>query len=63
MSDEDFDIESVGDDFDFRDILPAGYDETADEPIPRNKIDAQLRATSAQLGALVERKTAAAARS
>ncbi|MFQ5763993.1 MAG: B12-binding domain-containing radical SAM protein [Rhodospirillales bacterium] len=63
ISADDFDIEGVDDDFDIRDILPAGYETTADEMIPQNKIDAQLRATTAQLSALVERRQAAAGRS
>jgi len=31
---------------------------TADEKFPKNKIDAQLRATTAQLSTLVDRRTA-----
>ena len=63
ISDTDFDIDSVADDFDVRAILPSDYVATADEKIPQNKIDAQLRATTAQLSALVDRRTAAGARS
>jgi hypothetical protein len=49
LSEKDFDIESVGADFDIRKILPDDYAATADEPIPRVKIEAQLRETQAQL--------------
>lgn len=54
LSEKDFDIESVPADFDIRKILPDDYASTADEPIPRQKIDAQLRATSAQLKNVIE---------
>ncbi len=63
ISDDDFDIDSVDDDFDIRRILPEAYEKTADERIPQNKIDAQLRATTSQLSALVERRTSADAQS
>ncbi len=59
ISDDDFDIDSVDDDYDIRLILPEAYEKTADEKIPQNKINAQLRETTAQLSALVERRTAA----
>jgi radical SAM superfamily enzyme YgiQ (UPF0313 family) len=55
LSDGDFDIESVPPGFDIRDILPAAYQTTADEPIPASKIEAQLRATSRQLEAVIAR--------
>jgi len=63
ISDSDFDIDSVADDFDVRGILPWDYAATADEKIPKNKIDAQLRATTAQLSTLVDRRTATDAQS
>ncbi|PIW30188.1 MAG: hypothetical protein COW30_02995 [Rhodospirillales bacterium CG15_BIG_FIL_POST_REV_8_21_14_020_66_15] len=59
LSDRDFDIESVPADFDIRGILPSDYGATAAEPIPQGKIKAQLRATTAQLESVIERKTAA----
>ena len=59
ISDSDFDIDSVSDDFDIRNILPEAYADTADENIPRNKIEAQLRSTTAQLGVLVDRRQGA----
>ena len=40
ISDDDFDIDSVDDDYDIRRILPEDYVKTADEKIPQNKIDA-----------------------
>lgn len=48
-----FDIESVPDNFDRALILPLNYAESADEPIPHEKIVAQQRATQAQLLRLV----------
>ena len=54
VTEKDFDIESVGPDFDIRDILPANYAATADEPIPKAKIDAQLRETQAQLARVIQ---------
>ena len=59
ISDSDFDIDSVGADFDIRNILPEAYGDTADENIPQNKIQAQLRTTTAQLGVLVDRRQGA----
>ena len=59
LGDRDFDIESVPADFDIRGILPADYSTTAKEPIPQGKIKAQLRATTAQLESVIERRTAA----
>ena len=49
LSDSDFDIESVPDDFDRSLILPAQYVELADEEIPQVKVAAQQRATMNQL--------------
>ena len=60
LSDADFDIESVPEDFDIAGILPSDYGTTAAEPIPAGKIKAQLRATTAQLESVIERKKAAA---
>ncbi len=48
-----FDIESVPADFDRSLILPKLYAESADEPIPYDKIAAQQRATVTQLRRLV----------
>ena len=56
LSEKDFDIESVGPEFDIRNILPANYGTTANEPIPQVKIDAQLRETQAQLRRVIEIK-------
>ena len=61
LSDADFDIESVPEDFDIAGILPSDYGTTAAEPIPAGKIKAQLRATTAQLESVIERKKTAAA--
>ena len=51
-----FDIESVPADFDRALILPVDYAESADEPIPHDKIVAQQRATQTQLRLLVTAK-------
>ena len=59
LSDADFDIDNVPADFDIKGILPGDYGSTAAEPIPAGKIKAQLRATTAQLESVIERKTAA----
>ena len=48
-----FDIESVPADFDRSLILPVEYAESANEPIPQDKIAAQQRATLTQLRRLV----------
>lgn len=53
ISDKDFDIESVGSDFDIRDILPAGYEESLGEDIPARKTEAQRRATVSGLRAVI----------
>ncbi len=53
LSDSDFDPESVDSDFDIRDLVPPNYAETADEAIPRNKIEAQIKTTEKQLARLV----------
>jgi hypothetical protein len=62
LSPWDFDLESVDADFDIRNVMPADYELTADEPIPANKTEAQLRATSRQLRALVDKATMTDAR-
>ncbi|HZI19888.1 MAG TPA: radical SAM protein [Pyrinomonadaceae bacterium] len=54
LRDSDFDVESVPADFDRRRIVPEGYAAGADEPIPRAKIEAQQRATLAQLRRLAD---------
>jgi radical SAM superfamily enzyme YgiQ (UPF0313 family) len=61
LSRQDFDLESVDADFEIRNVMPAGYEQTADEPIPSNKTKAQLRATSRQLRALAGETAAAVA--
>lgn len=53
ISDRDFDLEDVGEDFDIRNILPDNYADTADEKIPPQKIHAQLRSTTAQLESII----------
>jgi radical SAM superfamily enzyme YgiQ (UPF0313 family) len=49
LTDADFDIESVPEDFDRSLILPEDYAALADEQIPPAKIAAQQRATTSQL--------------
>ncbi len=56
---EDFDIESVGGKVSREHILPDGYAENVVEDIPRNKTQAQLRSTVAQLERLVQPEPAA----
>lgn len=56
VRDEQFDIASVPEGFRPEDILPAGYQETAEEKIPKQKIADQLRTTSAQLKQLISRR-------
>ena len=56
ITEDDFDIDSVGADFDIREILPANYADTANEAIPQQKITAQLRATVSQLEAIIAEK-------
>jgi radical SAM superfamily enzyme YgiQ (UPF0313 family) len=48
LKDEDFDIESAGENFDPEKLIPAGY-EIADEPIPLSKIKAQRDLTMKSL--------------
>jgi len=59
LEDSDFDVESVPEGFDRRLILPEPYAETADEEIPRAKIEAQQRATLTQLRRLAATPSAA----
>ena len=56
LSAKDFDIESVGPDFDIRNILPESYRSSANEPIPKAKINAQLRSTEEQLKRIISIK-------
>jgi len=56
LKSEDFDIASIGEDFNFNDIIPEGYRELADERIPKNKINAQFKATTSQLKKVIEIK-------
>lgn len=53
IRDEDFDIESLGRTAIATDILPRDYVTTATEEIPREKINAQTRATISQLNQLI----------
>jgi radical SAM superfamily enzyme YgiQ (UPF0313 family) len=54
---DEFDIESVREDFDIKSILPKEYRESADELIPKQKINAQLNATIKQLEILIENRS------
>ena len=58
ISDGDFDIEGVGEEFDIRKILPDDYESSASEAIPPQKIKAQLRATMAQLETVIAERRA-----
>ena len=58
ITDDDFDLESVGNDFEIKDILPADYESSANEAIPAGKIKAQLRATMTQLESVIAERTA-----
>ena len=53
LNDADFDIESVPEGFNFADVLPENYGASADEQIPKEKIQAQQRSTIAQLKRLI----------
>jgi radical SAM superfamily enzyme YgiQ (UPF0313 family) len=57
LSDDDFDIESVEANFDLKLILPADYENSADEAIPAQKTKAQLRSTTRALGQVIAEKT------
>lgn len=59
LGEKDFDIESVGADFDIAKVLPEEYEATADEEIPEAKIHAQLRFTTKQLRNLVAARAGA----
>jgi len=61
IADSDFDIEGVEAGFDIHDILPKDYATSAEEPIPHQKTDAQLRATTAQLSRVIAERTGAQA--
>ena len=56
ISDKDFDIESVDEDFNYEDIIPKDYASTAAEQIPQNKIDAQIKATAKGLQSFIDKK-------
>ena len=58
VSASDFDIDSEGAEFDICRILPTNYATTADEDIPVQKINAQLRATVSQLETVVAERLA-----
>jgi radical SAM superfamily enzyme YgiQ (UPF0313 family) len=58
LKSDDFDIESVPDNYDIRNIIPAGYREMADEEIPENKINAQYKATISALEKIIKIKAA-----
>ncbi|NKB37355.1 MAG: radical SAM protein [Gammaproteobacteria bacterium] len=62
VSDSDFDIGSVEEDYDLNNLIPVNYRETAQENIPSSKIDAQVRATVKGLKALQERNSEQKAR-
>jgi radical SAM superfamily enzyme YgiQ (UPF0313 family) len=53
LTDADFDVEGVGEDFGAPDVLPTGYEDSCPEPIPTSKIRAQRRLTAAALRQLV----------
>jgi hypothetical protein len=53
MSDRDFDVGDVGDNIVPEAILPSGYQDSADEPIPASKVAAQQRYTTRALTRLV----------
>lgn len=53
----DFDIDNVPEDFDYSQLIPKNYRETATESIPKAKIDAQVKATSKGLQSVIERMT------
>jgi radical SAM superfamily enzyme YgiQ (UPF0313 family) len=57
LSDGDFNIESVADGFDIKDIVPSDYGSTASEDIPRQKIEAQLRNTISALNAVITERS------
>jgi radical SAM superfamily enzyme YgiQ (UPF0313 family) len=50
---EDFDIESVDENFNYNNLLPLGYRELADEDIPVNKINAQFNSTKKALEKII----------
>jgi radical SAM superfamily enzyme YgiQ (UPF0313 family) len=54
ISEADFDVEDVGGPVTPEHVLPPGYEETADEPIPAEAIKAQLRYTRSALLPIVE---------
>ena len=53
----DFDIEGVDENFNLQDLIPAEYISSAKEDIPKQKIKAQLRATTAQLNSIIKERT------
>ena len=59
LSPQDFDLESVDAGFDIRTVIPADYEGTANELIPANKTNAQLRATTNQLRTLIDKAAVA----
>ena len=58
ISDNDFDIEGVDEEFNVKNILPDDYELSANEAIPPQKIKAQLRATVAQLETVIAERGA-----
>jgi radical SAM superfamily enzyme YgiQ (UPF0313 family) len=56
ISDDDFDIESVGPDFDIGAILPKGYVDGADDAVKATKQEAQRRSTVEQLRAVIDHR-------
>ena len=53
----DFDIEGVDENFNLQDLIPAEYISSAKEDIPKQKIKAQLRATTSQLNSIIKERT------
>lgn len=57
ISELDFDVESVSDDFDLLQLIPEGYLESANEMIPQRNIVAQYKATVRQLQCIIDNKS------
>ena len=55
VKDSDFDIESVGEDFNIEELIPSAYASTHREEIPLNKIKAQQKLTVAALTDLINK--------
>lgn len=57
---EQFDIGDVGDNFDYSNLIPGGYLNSLEEPIPEHKMTAQRKFTSEALEKFKNKKTAKA---